>query len=79
VSFVLKGFTVLLKRAPVGRKAAAVDAAGVLGGLVLVQLADFVTGFAIENKALHVVANTHEEVAAGGKSGEDCYGFGLRF
>jgi hypothetical protein len=53
---------------PVGGKAAAVYAAAMLGGLVLVQFADFITGFTVKNEAFHVVADTHEEIATGGKS-----------
>jgi hypothetical protein len=52
---------------PVGREATAVDAAAMLARFVLVQLADFVAGFAVKNEALHVVADADEEVAAGRK------------
>ena len=38
-----------------------------LARFVLVQLADFVAGFAVKNEALHVVADADEEVAAGRK------------
>lgn len=55
---------------PVGGEAATVYAATMLGSLVLVQFTDSITGFAVKNEALHVVAHTHEEVAAWGKSAE---------
>jgi hypothetical protein len=63
--------------APVGREAAAVDAAAVLGGLVLIQFSNFIAGFAVKNEALHIVAHAHKEVAAGGKSDTNCHGTGL--
>jgi hypothetical protein len=39
----------------------------VLGSLILAEFADFITGFAVENKAFHVVAHTDEEVPTGRK------------
>jgi hypothetical protein len=67
------------KRLPVRGKAAAVDAAGVLRGLVLIQLSDFITSFSIKNETLHVVANADEEVAAGRKPDKFSQGFGAVF